>query len=342
MLLPLNMADLSGLDRDLIPAQKMSQKNILKERAAAICQKSVSGLTLLRWVYKILLVGQRYKGLAKDIKGYHLKRDIRAGYPTAWQMAGSGSRAVLLLHCSLAQSSAWRGLLSEMAQSEHQFTMFDLPGHGDSLKWDFRGAFHDVSTAVAASFLDQKMDLIGHSFGASVALRLAVEHPDLVRSLTLIEPVIFSLGFAYEPASKKAFLQDHSEFDRAIARDEFVSAARAFHQIWGSGQSWDRLPDKVQRGMVDKIHLIPAAASHVVEDAYGFCTAGLLEKIEAPVLLLQGSASSAPMPAVISSLQSRLPYCLVKTLEGAGHMAPITHAKATAAHIQSFLKNHPV
>jgi pimeloyl-ACP methyl ester carboxylesterase len=48
------------------------------------------------------------------------------------------------------------------------------------------------------------------------------------------------------------------------------------------------------------------------------------------------------MPAVISSLQSRLPYCLVKTLEGAGHMAPITHAKTTAAHIQSFLKNHPV
>lgn len=249
---------------------------------------------------------------------------------------------MLLLHCSLAMSSAWRGLLDEMAQSEHQFTMFDLPGHGESLKWDFRGAFHDVSTAVAASFLDQKMDLIGHSFGASVALRLAVEHPDLVRSLILIEPVIFSLGFAYEPASKKAFLQDHSEFDRAIACDEFLGAARAFHQIWGSGQSWDRLPDKVQRGMVDKIHLIPAAASHVVEDAYGFCTAGLLEKIEAPVLLLQGSASSAPMPAVISSLQSRLPYCLVKTLKGAGHMAPITHAKTTAAHIQSFLKNHPV
>jgi len=36
MLLSLNMVDLSGLDRDLIPAQKMSQKNILKEMAAAI------------------------------------------------------------------------------------------------------------------------------------------------------------------------------------------------------------------------------------------------------------------------------------------------------------------
>ena len=45
-----------------------------------------------------------------------------------------------------------------MVQSERQFTILDLPGHGDSFKLDFRGAFHDVSTAVAASFLDQKVD----------------------------------------------------------------------------------------------------------------------------------------------------------------------------------------
>ena len=54
-------------------------------------------------------------------------------------------------------------------------------------------------------------------------------------SLILIEPVIFLLDFAYEPASKMAFLHDDSEFDCTIARDEFLGAARAFHQIWGSG-----------------------------------------------------------------------------------------------------------
>jgi len=54
------MADFSGLDRDLIPAQKMSQKNILKEMAAAIRQKSETCLTRLRWVCKILLVDRGY------------------------------------------------------------------------------------------------------------------------------------------------------------------------------------------------------------------------------------------------------------------------------------------
>ena len=112
MLLPLNMADLSGLDRDLMPAQKISQKNILQEMAAAIWQKSITCLMLLRFVCKKLVVSQGYKGLAKDINWYHLKRDIRDGYLTAWQMNGSGSRSVLLLYCSLAISLAWRGLLA--------------------------------------------------------------------------------------------------------------------------------------------------------------------------------------------------------------------------------------
>ena len=69
MLLSLNMVDLSGLDRDLIPAQKMSQKNILKEMAAAIWQKSETCLTRLRCVCRILVRSQGYKRLALDIRG---------------------------------------------------------------------------------------------------------------------------------------------------------------------------------------------------------------------------------------------------------------------------------
>ena len=90
-------------------------------------------------------------------------------------------------------SSAWRGLLAEMAQSEHQFTMFDLPGHGARFKWDLRRALHAVSTAVAARFLHQKMDLPAHSFGASVAIRRAAQPPDAVRSPILRHPTLFEL-----------------------------------------------------------------------------------------------------------------------------------------------------
>ena len=38
----------------------------------------------------------------------------------------------------------------------------------------------------------EPMDVVGHSFGGSIALRLALEMPELVKSLTLIEPVCFA------------------------------------------------------------------------------------------------------------------------------------------------------
>ena len=37
------------------------------------------------------------------------------------------------------------------------------------------------------------MHLVGHSHGAAVALEIAIQRPDLVRSLTLIEPAVYHL-----------------------------------------------------------------------------------------------------------------------------------------------------
>ncbi len=71
----------------------------------------------------------------------------------------------------------------------------DLPGHGGSTK-----NMGDGSLSALAATLEQALDglgvtqahLIGHSLGAAVALRMALDHPDLAKSLTLIAPPGFS------------------------------------------------------------------------------------------------------------------------------------------------------
>jgi pimeloyl-ACP methyl ester carboxylesterase len=78
---------------------------------------------------------------------------------------------------------------------------FDLPGHGRSADWDGASDYHHLSTQIAASFLTEPVDLIGHSFGATVALRLAVEQPQKLRSLILIEPVFFAVAAQDSPGS---------------------------------------------------------------------------------------------------------------------------------------------
>jgi pimeloyl-ACP methyl ester carboxylesterase len=71
-------------------------------------------------------------------------------------------------------------------------TAFDLPGHGQSADWDGHGDYGRRTAEVAATFYTEPLHLIGHSFGAVTALRLALAAPEGVRSLTLIEPVLFA------------------------------------------------------------------------------------------------------------------------------------------------------
>ena len=73
---------------------------------------------------------------------------------------------------------------------------------GMSGEWRDQGDFHTIGTDIAKTFMDRPMDLVGHSYGGTIALRLALEVPELVRSLVLIEPVLMNLAFKDDPSSK--------------------------------------------------------------------------------------------------------------------------------------------
>ena len=52
----------------------------------------------------------------------------------------------------------------------------------------------ELDAADVAALLDGPTDLVGHSYGAIVALLVAVVRPELVRTLTLVEPAAFALA----------------------------------------------------------------------------------------------------------------------------------------------------
>ena len=67
----------------------------------------------------------------------------------------------------------------------------DLPGHGGSTKDVGDGSLGELSGAIAAALKVlnvEKAHLVGHSLGAAVAARLAIDHPSLAQSVTLIAP----------------------------------------------------------------------------------------------------------------------------------------------------------
>ena len=266
---------------------------------------------------------------------------VFAGHPTTWrEWPRGGTRPVLALHCSLAHAGAWAGLAERIAG--FTVTAPDLPGHGNSADWDGTGDYHDLTTRIAIAMAERlgdgaAIDVVGHSFGGTVALRLALERPDLVRSLTLFEPVLFCAARAARAPEFTEYAAGNSDFAELLQRGQRDEAAARFHAVWGNGQPLDNLPDRQRRYIVDRIHLIAAIGAVVGDDAAGMLTPGRLESVPVPVLLAQGDQSPPVVGAILSELQRRLPRTHRIAVPGAGHMAPLTHAATLAPAVQAHL-----
>lgn len=242
---------------------------------------------------------------------------------------------ILALHCSLAHGGAFAALAQHLP--DHNLLAPDLIGHGKGPDWDGTADYHAATTAQALAEMGEPLDLIGHSFGGTVALRLAVEHPHLVRSLTLIEPVFFAAAKAAHDPAWDSFLADHQQFGALVALGDKTAAARQFHAIWGGDAGFDSLPARMQTYMANRIHLITAPWNVVLDDAPGLLAPGRLEALTMPVLLLEGDQSPPIINAITRALLARIPQAKSLKIKGAGHMLPLTHAGEVASHIRAHL-----
>ncbi|UWR23130.1 alpha/beta fold hydrolase [Sulfitobacter sp. S190] len=246
-------------------------------------------------------------------------------------------RRALAIHCTLGHAGAWRGVAKEL-QGDLSLLAMDLPSHGKSDAWDREGDLHSFCTARAKGVMDDApMDLIGHSFGATVALRIAAENPGRVRSLTLIEPVFFAVAMLDDPALGDAYTSANRAFADAFESGDMREAARVFNRDWGDGTPWDALPEKMRDAMARLIHFVPASGPMLYKDNAGLLQPGVLSGVDMPTLLIDGGASPEISGAINMSLCARMPNTTRVTVPGAGHMAPVTHPADVAAAIAALL-----
>lgn len=252
--------------------------------------------------------------------------------------ARGGERPVLALHCSLAHAGAWGGLAE--ALTGVTLTAIDQIGHGRAADWDGQSDLHAAATTAAVSMAEQlgqgrPIDVMGHSFGGTVALRIALTRPDLVRSLTLVEPVVFAAARG-QPVYDQ-FRARHLDFARLILAGEREAALQMFHGDWGTGEGLDTMPPRTRAYLFDRIHLIEAQNPVLLDDAANLLAAGGLEALTMPTLLIEGAKSPPIIAAVHSVLAQRLAKIRRLSVQGAGHMVSITHAQFVAQDVQAHL-----
>jgi len=253
-----------------------------------------------------------------DISGHHVHAVT----------VGAGAPAVMI-HCALSNHDSLLPLSKVLGE---QATLFDMPGHGRSDDWDGKHDYQTLVVDAAVACCDGPTHLIGHSFGATVALRLAVERPDLVNRLTLIEPVYFAAakGTTEHARYAKAF----RPFVGAMLAGEEARAAEIFNDLWGA-VPWSGIPTRMQERLVRRIHLIVASGGAIEEDATGITSAERLGALDVPVTLIRGADTQPVIAAIHSALVSRIPNAIDHVIAGAAHMVAMTHVAEVAAIIRA-------
>ena len=101
---------------------------------------------------------------------------------------GFGDSVVLLLHGFGGDLDNWMFNLDSLAE-KHRVLALDLPGHGQSVKTNVDPSLSGMATFVS-KFLDvlsvSSVNVVGHSMGGAIAMQLASDSPETVRSLGLI------------------------------------------------------------------------------------------------------------------------------------------------------------
>jgi len=122
-----------------------------------------------------------------------------------YDVRGQGE-PLLLLHGGLGSSDMFEPLLPILGQGR-QVIAVDLQGHGRSSLGNRPIRCEAIADDVAALLKRlgrAKVDVLGYSFGGCVGLRLAVQHPELVRRLALVSTPFANDGWYAEMRAQQA------------------------------------------------------------------------------------------------------------------------------------------
>lgn len=238
-----------------------------------------------------------------------------------------GGVPVLFLHGYGGDLGNWMFNLDALAAVGPVIAL-DLPGHGQSDARLPGASLADLSAFVAA-FLAQigvdRVHVVGHSLGGAIGAKLALEQPQRVASLALINPA----GLGPEISS------DYTRgFARAASRRElkplvellFADASLASRQL---------VDDLLKYKRIDGVaELLDALQATLFPNGRQAETPGLqLAEADVPLLVVWG-AQDRIIPA--AQARNAPPRATVQVLEGAGHMAMMEKA----SEVNALLKRH--
>jgi pimeloyl-ACP methyl ester carboxylesterase len=235
------------------------------------------------------------------------------------QALGDGPPLVMLHGLLVGSLAAWYFTAAPALARSRRVLLFDLRGHGRSERaregYGASSMARDLE-ALADGFDPRPLDLVGHSYGALVALRFALDHPARVRSLVLVEAPL-------PPSSFGDLTSRTPEELLASLPSPLAEGARR------GGRAASRLVGSLSFLLQETTLLADLAAEPDVPDAH-------LARLACPVTCVYGARSACL--ATGERLARVVPGARLVVLDG-GHFlhvdAPAALTAALVAHVEA-------
>ncbi len=234
--------------------------------------------------------------------------------------------AVVFVHGTMGGAADWYEVARRLA-SRYRTIAFDRRGRGRSTDGGPYSLEREIDDVIAVvDSIGLPVHLVGHSFGAVVALLAARALGHRLTSLALYEPPIGGSGAGADALADEL--------------DQLIAAGRSDHAVAmfagaaeGSDDHLEGLPEHVREALRDAVRTagreIRAASAVLPFDA------ALLDSIRTPSLVLLGEEQHLESYDGVAVLAERLPDAQLATVPGR-HLAILSAPAAFAERLEAF------
>jgi pimeloyl-ACP methyl ester carboxylesterase len=231
--------------------------------------------------------------------------------------ADAAAPPIVMLHEGLGSVAMWKDLPAQLAaRTGRDVIAYSRRGYGRSAPIDgprdvryMHREGEVVLPGLLAALGIERAVLFGHSDGASIALICAGTHPTLVAALVLEAPHVFVEDLSVRSIAAAEAAWQATDLRRKLGRyhDDVEGAFRGWNDVW----------------------LDPRFRDWNIEE--------YAERVQCPVLVIQGEADEYGTLAHVESIVARVPEAQTLIVPGAGHGPHRDAADAVLERTASFV-----
>jgi pimeloyl-ACP methyl ester carboxylesterase len=255
-------------------------------------------------------------------------RYVRLGPYRIRYFTGGSGEPLVLVHGLGGRALDFAPLMPSLAR-QHRIFALDLLGYGASDRPDVDYSV-TLETGILRQFLDSQgltqADLAGWSMGGWIAMQFAVQSPERIRRLVLLD----SAGMKFTPAYDLRLLAPHTMADMQ-ALEKLLTP----HP--------ERTPAFIMRDFLRQLRAEDWVIQRTVANMMTGreLMNGKLAGVTMPVLIVWGRQDVLTPLSLAGEMRREMPQSVLAVLHSCGHVAPIECHDRVLPEIQRFLAADP-